>query len=110
MGNYIEINENNFEDEVLKSDIPVLIDFWAPWCGPCKMISPIIEEIANDYAGKIKVCKLNTDENYELASKYEIVSIPTLAIFKNGKEIKRIIGAMPKNQIVKFIDSTAFNN
>ncbi|MCX8059237.1 MAG: thioredoxin [Spirochaetes bacterium] len=104
MGNYIELNESNFENEVLKSDLPVLVDFWAPWCGPCKMISPFIDEIAKEYTGKLKVCKLNTDEGFEISSKYQIVSIPTLILFIGGKEIKRIIGAMPKNQIVKFIE------
>lgn len=109
MGKYIELNNENFDNEVLKSDLPVLVDFWAPWCGPCRMIAPIIEEIAKDYEGKLKVCKLNTDESFEISSQYQIVSIPTLIFFKNGKELKRIIGAMPKNQIVKFIEENLKN-
>ncbi len=108
MGFYIEVNEENFEKEVLQSNLPVLVDFWAPWCGPCRMVAPIVEEIAQEYQGKLKVCKINTDEAQELAMKYQIASIPTLAIFKNGKEIKRQIGALPKPILKKFIETTAF--
>ena len=108
MGNYIEVNDKNFETEVLKSDIPVLVDFWAPWCGPCRMVTPIVEEIATEYKDKIKVCKLNTDDSSEIAMKYQIVSIPTLAIFKNGKEVKRQVGALNKPALKKFIDTYAF--
>ncbi|MEJ5273115.1 MAG: thioredoxin [Spirochaetota bacterium] len=108
MGYYFEVDETNFDDEVLKSKLPVLVDFWAPWCGPCRMVAPIVEEIAKEYEGKIKVCKVNTDEAQNIAMKYQIASIPTLAIFKDGKEVKRQIGALPKPILKKFIDSNAF--
>ncbi|HPC39109.1 MAG TPA: thioredoxin [Exilispira sp.] len=108
MGYYFEVDETNFDDEVLKSKLPVLVDFWAPWCGPCRMVAPIVEEIAKEYEGKIKVCKVNTDEAQNIAMKYQIASIPTLAIFKDGKEVKRQIGALPKPMLKKFIDSNAF--
>ncbi len=104
MGLYVEVNEENFENEVLKSDLPVLIDFWAPWCGPCRIVAPIVEEIAKEYLGKLKVCKINTDESQDLAMKYQIVSIPTLSIFKGGNELKRQIGAVPKTILKRLID------
>ena len=92
----IEGTDATFEQEVLKADLPVLVDFWAPWCGPCRMIAPIVEEIANQYNGKLKVVKLNTDENQDTAIKYGIRSIPTLGIFKDGKVVEAVIGAVPK--------------
>ncbi|MDR1474131.1 MAG: thioredoxin [Endomicrobium sp.] len=101
----IEINGSNFEQEVLSSDRPVLVDFWAPWCGPCKMLSPVIEEIASQYNGKAKVCKVNTDENMELSTKFQIVSIPCLILFKNGEVFQRVVGFRPKGDIEKLIDS-----
>lgn len=101
MQKLIEGTDFNFEDEVLKSEIPVLVDFWAPWCGPCKMITPVVEELADDMNGQLKVVKLNTDENYSTASKYGIMSIPTLGIFKNGRMMDAVIGAVPKQQIMK---------
>ena len=86
----ISLNEKNFEEEVLKSTKPVLIDFWASWCGPCKMMSPVIDEIADDLKGEVKVCKINIDEEQSLAVKYNVMSIPTFIVFKNGKEERRV--------------------
>ena len=99
MGNYVEINDSNFEDEVIKSDIPVLIDFWAEWCAPCRIIAPIVEEIADEYQGKVKVGKVNVDNNPQTSMNYGIRSIPTLLIFKDGKPVDQLIGAVPKNEI-----------
>jgi thioredoxin 1 len=104
MGQGVEITDGNFETEVIQSKMPVLIDFWAPWCGPCRMVSPIVEEIALDYEGKIKVGKINTDENQQVASRYGIMSIPTLMIFKDGEVKERIVGAQPKDAIVSKVD------
>ena len=98
----IIITEENFENEVLNSDKPVLVDFWAQWCGPCRMLGPIIEEIANDYEGKVKVGKVN-DEQPNLASKYGIASIPTVIVFKNGKPEKTLVGLRSKNEIENMI-------
>ena len=95
----VEGTDTNFEQEVLKSDIPVLVDFWAPWCGPCRMISPLVDEIAEELTGKLKVVKVNTDENQEIAIKYGIRSIPTLGIFKDGQIVDGVIGAVPKQAI-----------
>ncbi len=92
-------SKDEFDKEVLKSDIPVLVDFWAVWCGPCQMVSSIVEELAKDYAGKLKVCKLNVDDVPSVAQTYNIMSIPTLAIFKDGKAVDEIIGALPKGVI-----------
>jgi thioredoxin 1 len=99
----VEVNDKNFKEEVLESELPVLVDFWAPWCGPCLMVSPIIEDIAEEYSGKLKVCKVNVDEAPETASNYGIMSIPTLGIFKNGSLADSVIGAMPKANIVEKI-------
>lgn len=100
----INVNEENFSKEVLESDKLVLVDFWAPWCGPCKMLSPIIEELAKEYEGKAKICKLNTDENMNIASKYQITSIPCIILFKGGLPVQKIVGFRPKNDIKKVID------
>ncbi|MAT40637.1 MAG: thioredoxin [Ectothiorhodospiraceae bacterium] len=97
----IEITDANFEQEVLKSDVPVLIDFWAVWCGPCRMIAPIVEEIAGEYEGKAKVGKLDVDNNPNTAVKYGIRSIPSLLIFNGGEVVDNIVGAVPKDQIVE---------
>ena len=95
----IILNDDNFSNEVLESDLPVLVDFWAEWCGPCRMVGPVVEEIARDYEGRLKVCKLNVDQAPNTAAKYSIMSIPTLAVFKGGKEVERIIGALPRQAI-----------
>lgn len=97
----VTLTDTNFESEVIKSDIPVLIDFWATWCGPCKAIAPIVEDLANEYSGKVKIGKVDVDENQQTAIKYGIRSIPTLLIVKNGKVKDMIVGAVPKAQIVK---------
>jgi thioredoxin 1 len=97
----IIINNENFYDEVVMSDIPVLVDFWATWCGPCKMIAPILSEIANEYAGKVKIAKVNVDDNFELSNEFGIQSIPTLMLFKNGEVVNTIIGFREKEEIVK---------
>ena len=91
-----EVTDATFKEEVLSSDLPVLVDFWAPWCGPCRMVSPIVEEIAQEQADKLKVVKFNTDENLETASAYGITSIPALYVFKGGEVAKTIVGARPK--------------
>ncbi|MBV6511234.1 MAG: thioredoxin [Ignavibacteriales bacterium] len=96
----LEATDANFETEVLKSDLPVLVDFWAVWCGPCKMIAPVVEEIAGEYSGKLKVAKVDVDENPMSGQKYGVRSIPTLLLFKQGKVVETIIGAMPKPKLL----------
>jgi thioredoxin 1 len=105
-GSIPEATDNNFEAEVLESDVPVLVDFWAPWCGPCRQVAPVVEEIAGEKAGQLKVMKLNTDENQQTAIKYNVLSIPTLIVFKNGQEAKRVIGAYPKKKLEAEIEPT----
>ena len=100
MKTYVEGTEQNFSSEVLNSDIPVLVDFWAPWCGPCRMIAPVVEDISKEYQGKLKVVKINTDENQSIAVKYGIRSIPTIGIFNGGKVVDSVIGAVPKQVLV----------
>lgn len=95
----ITITKENFETEVLKSDVPVLLDFWATWCGPCMMIAPTLEEIARENAGRLKVGKVNVDEEYELAMKFGVTSIPLLVVMENGQIVKKAVGAMPKAKI-----------
>ena len=102
--NLIEFTDDNFDREVLKSNLPVLVDFWAEWCGPCKMIAPIVEEIAGDYAGKVKVGKVNVDFNNQVAMQYGIRGIPALLVFKGGAVANQIVGAVPKNNITQILD------
>jgi thioredoxin 1 len=103
--NIVILDEANFEGEVLNSNIPVMIDFWAEWCGPCQMVMPIVEELANEFEGVAKIAKLNVDENRSLAMKYRVMSIPTILFFKNGEEVKREVGAKSKEEYVELIDS-----
>lgn len=105
MSNEIQLTDANFEAEVLKSALPVLVDFWAPWCGPCRMLGPVIEEMAKDYAGKVKVCKLNTDEAQDTAGKYNISAIPTILIFKAGKVVNELVGMQKKEELKRHLDA-----
>ena len=98
-GTLAEVTDNNFQAEVIESETPVLVDFWAPWCGPCRQVGPVVEEIAGEKAGQLKVMKLNTDDNQQTAVKYNVLSIPTLIVFKNGQEVKRVTGAYPKKRL-----------
>lgn len=104
MSDIVTITNDNFDEEVIKSDKPVLIDFWAVWCGPCKMIHPIVEELAKDYEGKLKVAKCDVDSNQQIALNYGVRSIPTLIIFKDGEVVDQIIGAVPKQNIASKLD------
>ena len=99
MSAYITLTGDTFDSEVLQSQIPVLIDFWAPWCGPCKMVGPLIEQLAEEYSGRAKICKANVDEEEDLASRHGVVSIPTLVVYKDGKIVNQAPGALPKQQI-----------
>lgn len=99
-----EITDANFEAEVLKADLPVLVDFWAPWCGPCRMVAPIVEELAEEYDGRVKFVKVNTDENVNSAMRYGIRSIPTLMVFKDGQPVGQVVGFRPKGDLKKVLD------
>src|SRR5918993_995035 len=105
-----QVNNTSWEKEVLQSQLPVLVDFWAEWCGPCRMVGPAVEQLSKTMDGKIKVAKLNVDENQEIAMKYGIKSIPSLLLFKEGKEIGRTIGAAPKETYQRFIEQTLSNS
>ncbi len=104
MANVLNVTDANFKEEVLEAELPVLVDFWAPWCGPCKMIGPIVETLAAENEGKIRVAKLNVDDNKNTAAEYGIRGIPTLVFYKGGTEVKRIVGAQGKPQLQKAID------
>jgi len=99
-----EVSDATFEGDILKSSTPVLVDFWAPWCGPCRTVAPLMDEFANQYDGKLKIAKLNVDESSQVAMKYQVTSIPTFILFKAGQVADRMLGAVPRSEFVKFID------
>jgi thioredoxin 1 len=104
MSHPTETTDATFQADVLDNDTPVLVDFWAPWCGPCRMVAPIVEELSDDYDGKVKFVKLNTDDNPQIAGKYGIRSIPTLLVFKGGEPVSQIVGFRPKSDLAKRLD------
>lgn len=104
-GLVINVSQEDFEAEVLTAPVPVVVDFWAAWCGPCRMMAPVLEQVADEYQGRIKFVKLNVDENQELATQYGIMSIPTLVVFRDGEEIGRLVGYMPKEKLIESLNA-----
>jgi thioredoxin 1 len=104
--NIVHVTDSSFDSDVLASDVPVLVDFWATWCGPCKMIAPLLDELADEYAGKVKICKIDVDNNREVAAKYNVRGIPTLITFKDGAVDSTKVGALSKTQLVEFIEGS----
>ncbi|MDQ7819093.1 MAG: thioredoxin [Armatimonadota bacterium] len=104
MGNVVHVSERDFDAQVLRSDLPVVVDFWAEWCAPCRMIAPIVEDLASEYAGRVKVVKVDVDSNPHLAHRYGIMSIPTLGVFKGGEMVDRVVGYMPKAELKKRLE------
>ena len=109
-GTVVELSQDNFENEALKSDTPVLVDFWAAWCGPCRLIAPVLEELSSEYAGKAKIGKLNVDDHPQIAGRYGVMNIPTLLLFKGGKEVDRIVGVVPKEELASRINTVISEN
>ncbi len=105
MSKPVHVTEQSFDEEVLKAETPVLVDFWAEWCGPCRMVAPIVEDFAQEYDGKLKVAKVDVDDNQDLAMRFNIMSIPTLGVFKSGELVERIVGYMPKPELKRRLDA-----
>ena len=101
----LHVTDATFQKEVLEATLPVLVDFWAPWCGPCRMLAPVIDELASDYDGKVLIAKVNTDENHAVPGKFSIMGIPTVILFKGGKEVERLVGARPKQALAERLDA-----
>jgi thioredoxin 1 len=104
MSSVLSVTDNTFEQEVIKSDLPVLVDFWAPWCGPCKAVAPVVEDLSKEYEGRLKVVKLNTDENPKTAQAYSIKGIPSLFLFKAGQVVEQVVGAVPKSTLANAVN------